>query len=64
MRQVIDIDGVLVSAFVFNLALAIVTLGILRWLFGLLDLWRFAWDPPLAQFGLLLTLLGLYTLLI
>ncbi|AQS88821.1 hypothetical protein AA101099_2226 [Neoasaia chiangmaiensis NBRC 101099] len=63
MRQVIDLDGVLVSAFVLNLAFALVTLALLRWVLGVLDCWRFVWNPPLAQFGLLVGLLGLYTLI-
>jgi hypothetical protein len=63
MRQVVDLDGVLVSAFVLNLALATVILALLRWLLGRLDLWRFVWNPPLAQFGLLVVLLGLLTLM-
>ncbi|EHH67833.1 DUF1656 domain-containing protein [Gluconobacter morbifer] len=62
--QVIDLDGVLVSAFVINLALALLTLAILRWTLALFDLWRFVWDPPLAQFGLLICLIGLYTLIL
>lgn len=64
MRQVVDLEGVLVSAFVLNLALALLTLAVLRWILGTLDLWRFVWNPPLAQFGLMLVLLALYTLLI
>ncbi len=63
-RQVVDLDGVLVSAFVINLALALVTLAILRWIMGWFDLWRFVWDPPLAQFGILICLIGLYTLIL
>ena len=63
MRQVVDIEGVLISGFVLNLMLAIFTLAVLRWVLGKLDLWRFVWNPPLAQFGLLLIMLGLYTLL-
>lgn len=64
MRQVVDLEGVLVSAFVLNLTLALLTLAVLRWILGKLDLWRFVWNPPLAQFGLMLVLLALYTLLI
>ncbi|GBD57212.1 DUF1656 domain-containing protein [Gluconobacter wancherniae] len=64
MRQVVDLEGVLVSAFVINLFLALVTLAALRWVFSWLNLWRFVWDPPLAQFGLLICLLGLYTLIL
>ncbi|CAI9119950.1 DUF1656 domain-containing protein [Brytella acorum] len=64
MRQVVDIEGVLISGFVLNLMLAIFTLALLRWVLGKLDLWRFVWNPPLAQFGLLLIMLGLYTLLL
>ncbi|AFW01042.1 hypothetical protein BAR24_01835 [Gluconobacter oxydans] len=64
MRQVVDLGGLLVSAFVVNLALSLLTLAILRWLMGWFDLWRFVWDPPLAQFGILICLLGLYTLIL
>ncbi|AOX17151.1 DUF1656 domain-containing protein [Kozakia baliensis] len=64
MRQVIDLEGVLVSAFVINLTLALFSLAVLRWVFGILNLWRWTWDPPLAQFGLLICLLGLYTWLL
>ncbi|MCH4023646.1 MAG: DUF1656 domain-containing protein [Acetobacter sp.] len=64
MRQVIDLEGVLVSAFVLNMGLALVTLAILRWVLSKFDLWRFIWNPPLAQFGLLIILIGLYTLMI
>lgn len=64
MTQVIDLDGVLVSAFVINLALALLTLALLRWVLAWLDLWRFIWDPPLAQFGILICLVGLYALLL
>jgi len=64
MRQVVDLGGLLVSAFVVNLALSLLTLAILRWLMGWFDLWRFVWDPPLAQFGILTCLLGLYTLIL
>ncbi|GBR11576.1 DUF1656 domain-containing protein [Gluconobacter frateurii] len=64
MRQVVDLGGLLVSAFVVNLALSLLTLAVLRWLMGWFDLWRFVWDPPLAQFGILICLLGLYTLIL
>ena len=64
MTQVVDLGGLLVSAFVVNLALSLLTLAILRWLMGWFDLWRFIWDPPLAQFGILICLLGLYTLIL
>ncbi|GBR32290.1 DUF1656 domain-containing protein [Gluconobacter kondonii] len=63
-RQVVDLDGVLVSAFVINLALALLTLAVLRWILAWFDLWRFVWDPPLAQFGILICLIGLYTLIL
>ncbi|WP_373277625.1 DUF1656 domain-containing protein [Asaia astilbis] len=36
----------------------------MRWCFGRLNLWQFFWNPPLAQFGLLVCLLGLYTWLL
>ncbi|QDH17105.1 DUF1656 domain-containing protein [Swingsia samuiensis] len=62
IRQVIDIDGLLVSAFVIDVALSLMTLGLVRWLFGVLNLWRYVWNPPLAQFGLLVCFLGIYTL--
>jgi len=64
MRQVVDLGGLLVSAFVVNLALSLLTLAILRWLMGWLDLWRFVWEPPLAQCGILICLLGRYTLIL
>lgn len=64
MSEVIDLEGVLISAFVANLFLALLTLALIRWSFGRLNLWRFFWNPPLAQFGLLVCLLGLYTWLL
>ena len=64
MRQVVDVEGVLVSAFVMNLGLALCTLLVLRAVLSWCNLWRFVWNPPLAQFGLLICLVGLYTLLL
>ncbi|RFD20930.1 DUF1656 domain-containing protein [Komagataeibacter melaceti] len=64
MRQVVDVEGVLVSAFVMNLGLALCTLFVLRAVLSWLRLWRFVWNPPLAQFGLLICLVGLYTLIL
>ncbi|MGY6770611.1 DUF1656 domain-containing protein [Komagataeibacter sp. NFXK3] len=64
MRQVVDVEGVLVSAFVMNLGLALCTLLVLRAALSWFNLWRFVWNPPLAQFGLLISLVGLYTLML
>jgi len=62
-RSVLDIDGLLVSAFVFNFLLSLVVLLILRVVLKGFDLWRFVWNPPLMQFGILICLQGLFTLL-
>ncbi|GBQ80488.1 hypothetical protein AA13595_0355 [Gluconacetobacter johannae DSM 13595] len=64
MVQVIDIDGVLISAFVANGALALLTLILLRPLLGRVGLQRLVWNMPLAEFGILICLLGIYTLLL
>ncbi|GAN54598.1 DUF1656 domain-containing protein [Tanticharoenia sakaeratensis] len=63
MTGVVDLDGVLVSAFVMRVILAVFVLFVIRRLFAALDLWRLCWNPPLAQFGLLVALVGLFTLL-
>ncbi|GBQ28779.1 DUF1656 domain-containing protein [Gluconacetobacter azotocaptans] len=64
MVQVIDIDGVLISSFVANGALALLTLILLRPLLGRVGIQRLVWNMPLAEFGLLICLLGIYTLLL
>ncbi|MBB2200011.1 DUF1656 domain-containing protein [Gluconacetobacter tumulisoli] len=64
MEQVIDIDGILISSFVINGALALLTLIALRPLLGRFGIQRLVWNMPLAEFGILICLLGIYTLLL
>ncbi|QEO17920.1 DUF1656 domain-containing protein [Acetobacter vaccinii] len=63
MRAVLDIDGLLVSSFVIHAGLAIVTLLALNPLLAKVRARRVIWNLPLAEFGMLVCLIGFYTLL-
>ena len=63
MRAVLDIDGLLVSSFVIHAGLAIATLLALSPLLAKVRARRVIWNLPLAEFGMLVCLIGFYTLL-
>ncbi|MCX2560942.1 DUF1656 domain-containing protein [Acetobacter farinalis] len=64
LHAVLDIDGLLVSSFVVHAGLAVVTLLILNPILAKIGARRVIWNLPLAEFGLLVCLIGLYTLLL
>ncbi|GAN60570.1 MULTISPECIES: DUF1656 domain-containing protein [Acetobacter] len=64
LRPVLDIGGLLVSSFVVHAGLAIVTLLVLNPLLAKVGARRVIWNVPLAEFGLLVCLIGFYTLVL
>lgn len=64
LRPVLDIGGLLVSSFVVHAGLAIVTLLELNPLLAKVGARRVIWNVPLAEFGLLVCLIGLYTIIL
>lgn len=62
LRPVLDIGGLLVSSFVVHAGLAIITLLVLNPLLAKVGARRVIWNVPLAEFGLLVCLIGLYTI--
>lgn len=63
LTPVLDIGGLLVSSFVIHAALAIATLLVLNPLLGKIRARRIIWNVPLAEFGMLICFIGLYTIL-
>ena len=63
MTHVIVVNGLLVSSFAGQAALALALLLALRPLLGRLGFQRLVWNPPLAEFGLGICILGLIVLL-
>lgn len=61
---VINLDGLFVSSFIIDLALALLGTFLLRLTLQRLRLWRFFANPPLAQFAIMICLLGLFTILL
>ena len=64
LRPVLDIGGLLVSSFVVHAGLAIVPLLVLNPLLAKVGARRVIWNVPLAEFGLLVCLIGLYTIIL
>ncbi|GAL97503.1 hypothetical protein AA0312_1534 [Acetobacter tropicalis NRIC 0312] len=64
LRPVLDVGGLLVSSFVVHAGLAIATLLILNPILAKVRARRVIWNLPLAEFGLLVCLIGLYTILL
>ncbi|OUJ15285.1 DUF1656 domain-containing protein [Acetobacter sp. DsW_063] len=60
--SVLDVDGLLVSSFLLHVGLAVMTMLALRPLIAKTRLERFVWNIPLAEFGLLIILTGVYSL--
>lgn len=63
MGQVIDINGVLVSSFVVHAFLSVLIIILLRPILTRFRIQQLFWNLPLAEFGILICLLGLFTLL-
>lgn len=61
---VINLDGLFVSSFIIDLALALLGTFLLRITLQWMRLWRFFANPPLAQFAIMICLLGLFTILL
>ncbi|CEF56841.1 hypothetical protein AGA_2209 [Acetobacter ghanensis] len=64
LQPVLDIGGLLVSSFVVHAGLAIATLLVLNPLLAKVRARRVVWNLPLAEFGILIGLIGLYTILL
>ncbi|GBR46909.1 DUF1656 domain-containing protein [Acetobacter pomorum] len=64
LRPVLDIGGLLVSSFVVHAVLAIATLLALNPVLSKVRARRVVWNLPLAEFGILICLVGLYTILL
>lgn len=64
LRAVLDIGGLLVSSFLVHAVLALVTLLILTPILAKVGARSVIWNLPLAEFGLFICLIGLYTLLL
>lgn len=58
---VINLDGLLVSSFVIDVALSLFMTFLLRFVLQFFGLWKFFWNPPLAQLGIAICLLGFFT---
>lgn len=61
---VINLDGLFISSFIIDLALALLGTFLLRLTLQRMRLWRFFANPPLAQFAIMICLLGLFTILL
>ncbi|QNT78063.1 DUF1656 domain-containing protein [Entomobacter blattae] len=63
MSGVIDINGVLISSFVYNALLSLVAIVLIRPVLTRLKIHTLFWNLPLAEFALLICFLALFTLL-
>lgn len=63
MSHVLNLDGILLSSFVWQALLALAILLVLRPLLAALGFQRVVWNAPLAEFGLGLCILGAIILL-
>ncbi|CAP54708.1 DUF1656 domain-containing protein [Gluconacetobacter diazotrophicus] len=64
MGPTVDIAGVQVSSFVIDAGLAVLTLLVLRPLLGTTFVQKRVWNVPLAEFGILICLVGFYVFLL
>jgi hypothetical protein len=62
MSHVLDLNGILLSAFVGQALLALVILLAIRPILARLGFQRWVWNPPLAEFGLGICILGIIVL--
>ncbi|MBO1325998.1 DUF1656 domain-containing protein [Acetobacter sp. TBRC 12305] len=64
LQPVLDVGGLLVSSFVVHAGMAIATLLAINPLLAKIRARRVIWNLPLAEFGILVGLIGLYTILL
>lgn len=62
MSHVLDLNGILLSAFVGQALLALVILLAIRPVLARLGFQRWVWNQPLAEFGLGICILGIIVL--